>query len=72
MRDTEKQKWLAPVVRRFRGADEVWEFYKTRGSPQQRAQLRALLEGVEGRGDGRTQCQRHVTVERSRGPIRDD
>jgi hypothetical protein len=51
--DSHRKTWTAPLVTRFRDADEVWEHYQTRCSAEERARLRAFLDGFEDREDAR-------------------
>lgn len=57
MRDSEKEKWTRPTITRFKDADELWEHYKHRGTPEQRARLRAWLD-VMARGETHTEVKR--------------
>ena len=49
MHDSGKKIWLPPKLTRFGDAEEVWEHYKSKGTPLERARLRALLNLVSPR-----------------------
>lgn len=44
MRPSDKQEWTAPEISTFSDPDQVWEKYKDRGTPEERARLRAMLD----------------------------
>jgi hypothetical protein len=44
VRDSKKKDWTPPRVHRFGSAEEVWEHYRSRCTPDERARLEALLE----------------------------
>jgi hypothetical protein len=44
VRHSEKTPWTKPELRRFDTADELAEHYNSRGTPEQRARLKILLE----------------------------
>lgn len=37
------EEYRAPALRSFASADEVWEHYKDKGTPEERARLRQAL-----------------------------
>ena len=51
MRHSEKKAWKAPTITQFADADadEVWEYYKAKGSPEELARLRKVLEVMRSR-----------------------
>lgn len=49
MRDTKKKTWSSPEIRRFENADELWEHYQSKGTPEQQARLRVMLDIVKRR-----------------------
>jgi hypothetical protein len=42
--DSDKKSWTAPEIRHFDDPDELWEAYKLKGTPEQRAKLKAMLD----------------------------
>ena len=44
--DSNKKKWTIPEISTFADTEEVWDRYKNRGTPEERAKLRALLDAV--------------------------
>jgi hypothetical protein len=42
--DPDKKAWSPPKLARLEDPEEVWEHYKVRGTPEERARLRALLD----------------------------
>jgi len=49
VRHSEKKAWKAPTITQFADADEVWEYYKAKGSPEELARLRKVLEVMRSR-----------------------
>ena len=48
-----KKTWVRPRIARFTDATKVWEHFAGRGSAEERARLRALLDSEkEEEGDG--------------------
>jgi hypothetical protein len=43
MPNFKKKAWTQPRIRQFTDASEVWDYSKSRGSPEELARLRALL-----------------------------
>jgi hypothetical protein len=44
VRDSEKSVWSKPEIDRFHDPDDVWDHFKLKGTPEQRARLRAMLD----------------------------
>jgi len=40
------KSWTLPQIIRFGDPEKVWEHYKDRGTPEERARLRAMLDFV--------------------------
>ena len=43
MHDSYKDNYEAPGLRKFANAEEVWDHYKNKGTPEERARLRLML-----------------------------
>jgi hypothetical protein len=50
--DFNKKTWSKPDLNRFDDPDEVWDHYKFRGTPEQRARLRTMLDAIRERQAG--------------------
>ena len=46
MRVTKKKTWSSPEIKRFENANELWEHYQSKGTPEQKTRLRAMLDIV--------------------------
>jgi hypothetical protein len=44
VRHSDKKTWSLPDIDLFDDPDEVWDLYKSRGTPEQRARLKAMLD----------------------------
>ncbi len=57
MPDKNKKTWTRPQITSFADADDVWDCYKCRGSPEELARLRKMLEFASA-GAARSEAKR--------------
>ncbi len=43
MHTSKRQQYSAPGLKSFANAEEVWDYYKDKGTPEERARLRQML-----------------------------
>lgn len=43
MPNSKTSKWTPPTIRRFESPEEVWAYFKDKGTPDERAKLRKML-----------------------------